>query len=135
MTEVSSSEISFRLATERDLPVIARLLAEDAPGAQEHRADVALGQAQYAELAALSHRSGAQVLLAVGADGAVLGCLQLKVIAGAARLRAARAGATGDACSAHAGARPVRVGDAARSGRTRGVYEGLGVLAGGLEGG
>ncbi len=81
----------FRLATEDDLPEIVRLLADDDLGRGRERPEDPLPQPYRDGFAALQRQPGNTILLATAADGTVIGCLQLTLIAGVSRLGATRA--------------------------------------------
>ena len=78
--------IAFRTAGEADLPAIVRLLADDVLGAQRERLDDPLPQAYRDGFAAMSRQRDDEIVLAVDADGSILGCLQLTLIAGLSRV-------------------------------------------------
>lgn len=86
-----AGEITFRTAVEADLPAIVRLLADDALGAQRERPDDPLPQAYLDGFAAMSRQPGNEILLAVEADGSIVSCLQLTIIAGVSQIGATKA--------------------------------------------
>ena len=79
----------FRAATEADLPAIVRLLADDPLGATRERYATPLPAPYRRAFEALQAQSGNEIVLAVE-DGEVVGCLQLTIIPGLARLGMAR---------------------------------------------
>lgn len=82
--------LEFRDAGHDDLPAIVRLLADDPLGATRERPEEPLPRAYrdgLAEVLASPHNS---ILVAVE-EGAVVGCLQLTIIPGVARLGMRRA--------------------------------------------
>ena len=80
----------FRTATREDLPQIVRLLAEDPLGAQRERFEEPLPQAYLDAYERISRQPGNRILVAVE-DGAVVGCVQLTIIAGLSRQGLTRA--------------------------------------------
>jgi ribosomal protein S18 acetylase RimI-like enzyme len=80
----------FRTATREDLPQIVRLLAEDPLGAQRERFEEPLPQAYLDAYERMSRQPGNRILVAVE-DGAVVGCVQLTIIAGLSRQGLTRA--------------------------------------------
>ena len=82
--------MTFRTATDADLPAIVRLLADDPLGAKRERFERPLPMAYREAFAAIQAQTGNQILIAER-DGRVLGCLQLTIIPGLARLGMARA--------------------------------------------
>lgn len=82
--------MEIRSATRADLPAIVKLLADDPLGAvREHYADPLPG-AYGAAFEAMARQGDNELPVAV-ADGTVVGCLQLVLIPGIARLGAKRA--------------------------------------------
>lgn len=82
--------LRFRSATLADLPVIVRLLADDALGATRERPADPLPREYRDAFADMQAQTGNDCLLAE-ADGAVAGCLQLTVIPGLSRTGMRRA--------------------------------------------
>ncbi len=80
---------TFRPATEADLPAIVRLLADDPLGATRERFEAPLPEAYGEAFAAIQAQAGNRILVALQ-DGRVVGCLQLTIIPGLARLGMAR---------------------------------------------
>lgn len=76
--------MEFRVANEKDLPAIVRLLADDELGSQRERFEKPLPDVYYEAFKAIQSQSGNQVILAVK-DQKVIGCLQLTIIPGLAR--------------------------------------------------
>jgi ribosomal protein S18 acetylase RimI-like enzyme len=103
--------ITFRTATEADLPMIVALLADDELGAQREKLENPLPLAYLEGFAAMLRQSGNEIVLAVESNGTILGCFQLTLIAGISRLGMLRAQIEG-----------VRVAAAARG---RGVGEAM----------
>lgn len=75
----------FRSATKGDLPAIVRLLADDPLGSTRERDEDPLPTDYLTAFAAVEAQPGNELVVAVEA-GAVIGCLQLIVIPGLARL-------------------------------------------------
>ena len=94
----------IRLAQREDVPALARLLADDALGAGRESPD---DPATYERaFDAMQAQGGNDVLVAEGEDGAILGCLQLTLIAGLSRRGMTRAQIEGvRVLGAHRGAR------------------------------
>ena len=82
--------MEFRHATEKDLAAIVRLLADDALGAGRERYEQPLPQAYVDAFSAIQKQHGNFILLAVE-NAEVIGCLQLTLIPGLARLGMTRA--------------------------------------------
>ncbi|NKI72234.1 GNAT family N-acetyltransferase [Collimonas pratensis] len=82
--------MEFRHATEKDLAAIVRLLADDALGAGRERYEQPLPQAYVGAFSAIQKQHGNFILLAVE-RAEVIGCLQLTLIPGLARLGMTRA--------------------------------------------
>jgi ribosomal protein S18 acetylase RimI-like enzyme len=83
--------IAFRTATESDLPAIVALLADDVLGAGREQPENPLPQGYRDGFAAMSRQADNEFMLAVDGDGAILGCLQLTLIAGLSRVGLKRA--------------------------------------------
>ena len=82
--------MEFRVATISDLPEIVQLLADDELGATRERAERPVPDEYLAAFAAITKQDGNSVILAV--EGyVILGCLQLTLIPGLARLGMLRA--------------------------------------------
>ena len=75
--------VSFRDATEGDLPAIVALLAEDTLGEKREDASLPLDRGYYAAFAAIKSDPNQRMIVAVQGD-AVVGCLQLTFIPGIA---------------------------------------------------
>jgi ribosomal protein S18 acetylase RimI-like enzyme len=82
--------MEFRHATEKDLASVVRLLADDALGAKRERYEQPLPQAYVDAFAAIQKQHGNCILLALE-NAEVIGCLQLTLIPGLARLGMTRA--------------------------------------------
>ncbi len=82
--------LTFRPATEADLPEIVRLLADDHLGGSRERYTNPLPQ-EYGIAFAGLQRIGAEVILALDEAGRVIGCLQLLVLPGLGSLGKQRA--------------------------------------------
>jgi len=86
---VLTPALVIRPATDRDLPAVVRLLADDMLGATRERPDEPLAP-QYAQaLPAIQAQRGNHLLGATRGD-VVVGCLQLPIIPGMSRLGAVR---------------------------------------------
>ncbi len=87
---MSESPPTFRVATRADLPAIVRLLADDPlGGARECFADPLPGD-YLAAFDAMQAQTGNKYIIAE-IDGALVGCLQLTIIAGLSRMGMSRA--------------------------------------------
>ncbi|MFM1653027.1 GNAT family N-acetyltransferase [Brevibacillus sp. B_LB10_24] len=82
--------MEFRMATKRDVKEIVRLLADDELGSKREKYEDPLPEAYYNAFSAIEDQSGNQILL-VMEDEIVIGCLQLTIIPGLARLGMKRA--------------------------------------------
>ncbi|PFH12327.1 L-amino acid N-acyltransferase YncA [Collimonas sp. PA-H2] len=82
--------MEFRHAAKEDLASIVRLLADDTLGASRERYEEPLPQAYAQAFSAIQNQQGNFILLAVE-DAEVVGCLQLTLIPGLARLGMTRA--------------------------------------------
>jgi ribosomal protein S18 acetylase RimI-like enzyme len=82
--------VSLRTATRDDVPAIVRLLADDPLGATREEASDPLPQAYWDAFDAIEAQRGNEVLVA-DLDGDIVGCLQLTIIPGLARLGTTRA--------------------------------------------
>ncbi|ASK63813.1 GNAT family N-acetyltransferase [Virgibacillus phasianinus] len=82
--------MNFRKATTEDLPAIVRLLADDELGSKRERYEESLPTDYYRAFAAIEAQVGNQIMVAVE-DEKVIGCLQLTIIPGLARLGMKRA--------------------------------------------
>ncbi len=82
--------MNFRKATISDLPEIIRLLADDELGSQREHYEIPLPEAYSEAFKAIEAQTGNQIILAVEVD-VVMGCLQLTIIPGLARLGMKRA--------------------------------------------
>lgn len=76
--------MNFRKAYKEDLPMIVRLLADDALGSGRERYEEPLPEEYYQAFDAIEAQAGNQILLAVE-DNKIIGCLQLTIIPGLAR--------------------------------------------------
>lgn len=82
--------VYFRRARKEDLPVIVKLLADDELGATRERYEEKLPDEYFEAFAEIDMQKGNQIIVAV--DGAsIIGCLQLTIIPGLARLGMKRA--------------------------------------------
>lgn len=82
--------MEFRDAVPGDLPAVVKLLADDALGSTRERDEDPLPQVYRDAFAAMERQGGNSPIVAVE-DGAVVGCLQLTLIAGLSRLGMTRA--------------------------------------------
>ena len=82
--------MDFRTATQEDLPEIVRLLADDELGAGREKYEDPLPEAYIRAFTEMDAQGGNEILLATE-DGKVIGCLQLTLIPGLARLGMKRA--------------------------------------------
>ena len=82
--------MEFRDAVPGDLPAIVKLLADDSLGATRERDEDPLPR-EYRDAFAAMQRQGGNTLIVAVEDGAVVGCLQLTLIAGLSRLGMTRA--------------------------------------------
>ncbi|MFF2484260.1 GNAT family N-acetyltransferase [Paenibacillus sp. NPDC058071] len=80
----------FRKAQQSDLPAIVRLLADDELGSQRERFEDPLPVEYREAFAEMEAQNGNYIVLAIEND-AVIGCLQLMIIPGLARLGMKRA--------------------------------------------
>ncbi len=87
---MTAEPITIRTATEADLPAVVRMLADDPLGAGREQYADPLPAAYRDAFAAMRAQGGNDLLVAVE-DDAVVGCLQLTIIAGISRLGASRA--------------------------------------------
>ncbi|MCT1904441.1 GNAT family N-acetyltransferase [Oceanobacillus sojae] len=76
--------MNFRKAYKEDLPMIVRLLADDALGSGRERYEEPLPEEYYQAFDAIEAQAGNQILLAVEGNK-IIGCLQLTIIPGLAR--------------------------------------------------
>jgi GNAT superfamily N-acetyltransferase len=84
------SEISFRTATEADLPVIVSMLADDDIGESRETKGAGLPAEYVHAFEEMSRDTSNRVLLAI-IDGAIVGSLQLVIFASLSRTGAKRA--------------------------------------------
>jgi GNAT superfamily N-acetyltransferase len=82
--------MDFRDAAAGDLPAIVKLLADDELGATRERDEDPLPQDYRDAFVAMERQQGNAILLAID-EGKVIGCLQLTLIPGLARLGMTRA--------------------------------------------
>lgn len=82
--------MKFREATKDDVYEIVLLLADDALGSHRERFEDPLPAAYYEAFHAMEKQNGNQIIVAVE-DGKIIGCLQLTIIPGLARLGMKRA--------------------------------------------
>lgn len=82
--------MEFRKANKKDIQSIVRLLADDALGSQREHYEEPLPEAYYEAFHAMESQIGNQIILAVE-DEKVIGCLQLTIIPGLARMGMKRA--------------------------------------------
>ncbi len=80
----------FRMAKKSDLKEIVRLLADDELGSKREKYEDPLPEAYYNAFSAIESQGGNQILL-VTDNEIVIGCLQLTIIPGLARLGMKRA--------------------------------------------
>ncbi|VEF47547.1 N-acetyltransferase GCN5 [Bacillus freudenreichii] len=78
------------MAKKSDLKEIVRLLADDELGSKREKYEDPLPEAYYDAFSAIENQSGNQILLAIQ-DEIIIGCLQLTIIPGLARLGMKRA--------------------------------------------
>lgn len=83
-------KLTYRLATEADLPEIVRLLADDHLGGGRERYTDPLPP-EYGKAFAGLQKIGAEVILAEDEAGAIIGCLQLLILPGLGSLGKQRA--------------------------------------------
>ncbi len=81
----------FRTATANDLHAVVELLADDVLGAQRERLEAPLPSAYGEAFEAIQRQSGNQIVVAVDDNDNVIGCLQLTLTPGLARLGMTRA--------------------------------------------
>ncbi len=81
--------ITFRDATEADLPAIVRLLADDRFGRNRERDEIPLPECYVRGFRAMLTQGGR--LMLAEQDGAIVGCLQLNVIHGVSQQGQSRA--------------------------------------------
>ncbi|MEP7381426.1 MAG: GNAT family N-acetyltransferase [Gemmatimonadota bacterium] len=148
MDEESRNSVHVRVAERADVPVIVRLLVDDALGAGREQLDGLVAPDYWVAFDAIAGQPGNELLVAE-LDGVVVGCLQLTLIAGFSRRGATRAQVEGVRVAAQQrsrgiGATLMRVAmeraraqgatlmqltsDASRE-RARRFYEGLGFVA------
>ncbi|GIN93452.1 acetyltransferase [Siminovitchia terrae] len=82
--------MEFRMAKKSDLKEIVRLLADDELGSKREKYEDPLPEAYYNAFSAIESQGGNQILL-VTDNEIVIGCLQLTIIPGLARLGMKRA--------------------------------------------
>ena len=82
--------MEFRMAKKSDLKEIVRLLADDELGSSREKYEDPLPEAYYNAFSAIENQVGNHVLLAIEGEN-VIGCLQLTIIPGLARLGMKRA--------------------------------------------
>jgi ribosomal protein S18 acetylase RimI-like enzyme len=82
--------ITIRNATRQDVPVIVRLLADDALGAHRELIADPVAPVYLRAFDEMAEQPGNELLVAVK-DGAVIGCLQLTITSGLSRRGARRA--------------------------------------------
>jgi GNAT superfamily N-acetyltransferase len=85
------SDVTIRRATAADLPAIVRMLANDPLGKTRERFAEPLPAEYLQAFAEVEAQKGNEILVAVAADGQVIGCLQLTFIPGLTRLGMTRA--------------------------------------------
>ena len=81
---------TFRLATEADLPAIVRLLVDDELGGRREVFSDPL-RGEYGRAFEDLQQIGAEVILAIDAGDAVIGCLQLLILPGLGKIGSRRA--------------------------------------------
>ena len=74
------TDITFRTATEADLPAMVALLADDVLGATREDASLPLDAGYTSAFAAIQAMPGCELIVTEDAAGAVVGCLQLVII-------------------------------------------------------
>jgi ribosomal protein S18 acetylase RimI-like enzyme len=84
MTHRDSTEVRVRRAARADVPAIVRLLADDRLGATREIVGEPLAQVYWDAFDAMAAERGNEYLVAE-ANGEVVGCLQLTIIAGLSR--------------------------------------------------
>ena len=92
-------DVSFREATEADLPAIVALLADDALGGSREQPGQPLPAEYAAGFRAMTAQGGA--ILLAEQDGATVACLQLDVIHGVSQRGLARAQVEGVRVASH----------------------------------
>ena len=83
-------QVEIRAATRQDVPAIVRLLADDPLGARRELIEDPVAPVYLRAFDEMLQQRGNELLVAVK-DGAVIGCLQLTIIAGLSRRGARRA--------------------------------------------
>lgn len=83
--------MKFRAATQDDLHAVVEMLADDVLGAQRERLEDPLPSAYTEAFEAIERQPGNQVIVAVDDNDNVIGCLQLTLTPGLARLGMTRA--------------------------------------------
>ena len=83
--------MKFRTATKDDLHAVVELLTDDILGAQRERLEDPLPSPYTEAFEAIERQPGNQVLVAVDEDDNIIGCLQLTLTPGLARLGMTRA--------------------------------------------
>jgi ribosomal protein S18 acetylase RimI-like enzyme len=105
MPDTVVSEVQVRRAERADVPAIVRLLADDVLGAARELVSDPLAQVYWDAFDAMAGQPGNEYLVAE-LDGAIVGCLQLTIIAGISRAGMTRAQIEGVRVSAaHRGRR------------------------------
>lgn len=82
--------MEFKTAKKSDVKEIVRLLADDELGSKREKYEDPLPEAYFNAFSEIENQGGNQVLLAMD-DGAIVGCIQLTIIPGLARLGMKRA--------------------------------------------
>lgn len=82
--------MEFRMAKKSDLKEIVRLLADDELGSKREKYEDPLPEAYYNAFSAMENQGGNQILLVIEGE-IIIGCLQLTIIPGLARLGMKRA--------------------------------------------
>ncbi|KAB2329522.1 GNAT family N-acetyltransferase [Cytobacillus depressus] len=82
--------MEFRMAKKSDLKEIVRLLADDELGSKREKYENPLPEAYYSAFSEIENQCGNQILLVIEGE-IVIGCLQLTIIPGLARLGMKRA--------------------------------------------
>ena len=85
------SSITIRHARRDDVGVIVAMLADDPLGSARERLEDPLPASYFRAFEALEHASHIQLVVAEDEDGAVIGCLQLCILAGLSSQGASRA--------------------------------------------
>ncbi len=88
---VATSPVTLRRARRDDVGVIVAMLADDHLGRARERIEDPLPQSYFRAFEAVDRDPNFQLMVAVDADGAVIGCLQLCIMPGLSSQGASRA--------------------------------------------